>query len=305
MRWSLQLAVVTLALVSCACTGHAAALTMPCVTTTKLTGCAECLPADGATGARCYFCNYLTAPVFNSSRIITTCGATSTNCTAAGPKDINCERCSGTKCTRCKAGWGVNSATNKCATLSTAGVCRNSSRNAACAACNPDGSCFQCSNTTKLIMPANSIYLDAGYPETQCNTSAEINREAKNITLANAYMPTNCSEVDSDFRCAACRAGSGPVRVSTTSTSMKCVRNTSTTRYPSGCLIAKPYMRYCTKCNTNGTACLPGYCTGSRSLDMLGYCSLNCKGFFGIVCKTCTASACTALDPSWLGRRRR
>ena len=56
-----------------------------------------------------------------------------------------------------------------------------------------------------------------------------------------------------------------------------CAANTRG-RTPGGCLASLPYMQYCKKCSTDGKKCLAGQCTGSRSMDAAGHCSLNCKG---------------------------
>ena len=48
------------------------------------------------------------------------------------------------------------------------------------------------------------------------------------------------------------------------------------------------------QCNAAGTACTQ--CTWGRSL-LGGACRLDCKRLFGIGCRACTASYCTAIDP--------
>ncbi|PRW61347.1 hypothetical protein C2E21_0392 [Chlorella sorokiniana] len=183
-----------------------------------------------------------------------------------------------------------------------------------------------------ILSPTNAVWLDAGYPETQCTTKAVIAGQAKAIAgvdlMAANAIAAACAELDSDFRCCACSTattaeprGFGPVPTADPN-KINCVPNSGTvvkdakTLKPfvsiatqpvgqNGCYMRLPFMQYCLKCSDDGRKCLATFngkkygCTGGRSIDPVGYCSLNCKGLFGIACKACDARSCLELDSTY------
>ncbi|KAI7840839.1 hypothetical protein COHA_005485 [Chlorella ohadii] len=330
-----------LCLLACAVTPQAAAVQPYCGALTGVAGCVEC-----SATKLCYFCNYLSSPVWTSpGPKLTECRALSGACRGAGliggvTLDATfgkyCAACeskaaakpfAANRCVRCLPNYGLD-ATNKCTLLlGTTGTgldaCRRTSMNAGCAECNPDGTCRRCTTAGAVLMPSAAIWLDAGYPETQCLVTTSIQTEAKKVVGTAGNVVAACAEVDLDFNCVACMQptaanlfGWGPKVDATDATGKKiaCVKNGGTTAAPisanSGCLMKTPYMQYCKKastglvaCDATRTKCLAGQCMGGRSVDANGQCSLNCKGMFGISCTACTATACTALDATFKSGR--
>jgi hypothetical protein len=303
-----------------------------------LTAIGNCVECSGAPSS-CYFCNYLASPIWTTpGPKLTECRALSTggNCRGTGligaaTKDATfgkycnfCESTAGAKpfganrCVRCLPGFGLD-ANNKCTLrLTTTGTgldsCRRTSMNAGCAECNPDGTCRRCSTAGAVLMPSAAVWLDAGYPETQCLATSSIQGEAKKVVGTAGNVVAGCAEVDLDFNCVACLQptaanlfGWGPKADPTDSTGRKitCVKNGGTTAAPVGaasnCLMTRPYMQYCKKCDATKTKCVT--CMGGRSVDANGQCSLNCKGMFGISCTACTATACSNLDVTFKSGR--
>lgn len=311
----------------------AAQQTPYCQTLTKITGCVEC----SGSPSSCYFCNYRTSPIWTTpGPKLTECRALSLGTACRGTTLIGsatrnalfgkyCDACETTlnnkfpanRCVRCLPNYGMDSS-KKCNVLlgtATTGLaaCRASSMNAGCAECNPDGTCRRCS-AGAVLMPAAAVWLDAGYPETQCMATTSIQTEAKKVVGTVGNVVASCAETDLDFNCVACSQatstntlGWGPKVDPADATGKKitCVKNVGTAAAPvgaaSGCLMKTPYMQYCKKCDATKAKCLT--CMYGRSLDASGRCSLNCRGMFGISCKACTATACTALDVTFKSGR--
>lgn len=78
------------------------------------------------------------------------------------------------------------------------------------AECNPDGACRRCAVASQILIPAAALWIDAGYPETQCGSRANVTGEAQRQVGAPGWLPplagaaNACAEVDPDFRCVAC-----------------------------------------------------------------------------------------------------
>lgn len=47
-----------------------------------------------------------------------------------------------------------------------------------------------------MLIPINAIYLDAGYPETQCSTLTQAKSDALDITGSAPTIPASCAELD-------------------------------------------------------------------------------------------------------------
>ncbi|KAL4424610.1 hypothetical protein ABPG77_002228 [Micractinium sp. CCAP 211/92] len=256
-----------------------------CEDLTKLEACVECI------GSKCLACQKDRAATWSSDGSVTECRTT-----LSGPDAVNasgdprCARSDGQWCMECNRGYffnkdfkcvGSTAATAAARTLET---CQKTSNNTACAACNPDGTCTRCTGTL-ILVPLNALYINANWRQSQCLTASQVNAQALAITWVNAFMPTNCIEVDTEFKCSRCKDG------------MSLVNGTCTDAV--GC--GGGYQQYCARCTPTKSACTQ--CNGSRSTSG-GVCSLPCRQLYGIGCIKCTATACTQKDPAYSNGRR-
>lgn len=314
-----------------------------CQRLTGIRSCVECL------NKKCFYCNHRTSPIWTgtaTSPVLSECRPHTLGNTACKDIDPQCAACertptfSANKCIRCKPQYGV--VDGKCVLVVGSGGavlsnCRKASMNADCAACHEDATCLRCHPTIKpFLSPTNTVWLDAGYPETQCTTRTDIAKHARAIAgvdlSATNALAAFCRELDTDFRCAACAfwtssepRGYGPLKTADPNR-IDCVPNDgkvvkdiitgkevlSTKAQPigrNGCYMRRPYMQYCLQCTDDGRKCLAVKggqkygCTGGRSIDQSGLCSLNCKGMFGIACKACNSQSCLELDTAYASGR--
>lgn len=295
-----------------------AQITRPCQGITNIQGCSEC--KRNAGGTRCFYCAYNRAVKWNADGLtVSQCPATTTNC----PSDKNCQLCEGATglCTYCKAGyvfdWRLKIGTKpndkygKCigdGSTSLANI-KLVTRNPGCAAGNPDKrTCDYCAGwepnvngkanpNRKLLVPLNAIYTNAPFGESLCLTPLEIADYAKKVAQnVPPPRPANCIALGTAMRCMRCVPG----QVFAVKNGIEqCV---SFADPVVGCTKAAPWRQYCSKCDASGAKCTA--CVGGRSLDAQGYCSLDCKGLFGIGCQTCDANKCLTADPLYPNGRR-
>lgn len=263
-----------------------AAVNTHCETLTGLPGCLEC--AKVGAGHQCFLCHKSTVADYKDGKI-TRCrdATTGTECTSSSG-DANCLRCNGVWCVECKPNFYFD-ANFVCRPGKFTTHCQQMSKNPKCASCNPDGSCNRCANANHVLVPLNAMFINVIFQESQCMTRDALNAEARRLTFSDAFVPANCIEVDTEFKCCRCRDNysltGGECRP--LASGSKCPKNLR-------------YQQYCDTCNANG---LCTKCNGSRSL-FRGQCSLPCKQLFGITCSTCTAARCTQRDPKYANGRR-
>ncbi|PSC67540.1 extracellular matrix FRAS1 [Micractinium conductrix] len=274
---------------------RAGPLKVACEDLTDVDYCIECTKSGATT--KCLACHRDRAPVYSSAGAITQCKATTANNQAvAASGDTNCKRADGQWCIECKDDFWFD-ASFKCVTSAkapgaakTLEICQKVSKNAKCAACNPDGTCSACRGSD-ILAPLNAEFINAGWRESKCYTLAGLNEQAKAITWNNANVPTNCIEVDSDFKCTRCKDGMSLTggTCKTFATGSKC-----------GTL---GYKAYCARCNAPSAPNKCVECNGSRGL-VGDACTIPCKRVYGIGCRKCNATACTKKDPAYANGRR-
>jgi len=187
--------------------------------------------------------------------------------------------------------------------------------NTNCLQFNPDNTCKLCKNWNEallqsLVVPMNALFTNGVNPMSVCRTRIQIGQESRAAIGRNAitetlWVPTDCTEVNTAFRCARCKptqaldfnaARNGYVCKSQTA------QQRQQGRAANGCLANLAFQEYCSACNGAGTLCTR--CVPGRSQAPAGYCSLNCKQLFGLTCSACNASTCTAVDSDFPNGRR-